>query len=191
MKINPLRYNFYVQTGAPRPRKAIHSGRSEIDDAVFESFDMHTEDACIVWNRVYIPLSYKYDISVILRDILNIIVTLTASTSGAFVNRFPSDTFQCMWSFKWTADDLRIEAVWNGLNGSLENFEALSTEISVSRSCFIGEWLELLRVVRDGVRYCGFDASVTEPLDSLLSECNGKYPRGLLYQDSPEDLQPS
>ncbi len=191
MNNDHLRSNFYIQTGKPRPNKHAVAHVRSIGSAIFDTFEMHTEDACLVWDRIFVPLSYRYDLSVIINDILCIIKNLRKADSGAFHTYFPSDTFHCGWRFTWSGDDLRIEAIWDSLSGNLHDHDVLSAEIQVSRSCFIGEWVELLRVVRDGVRYCGFDASVTEPLDSLLSECEGKYPRGLLYQDSPEDLNPS
>ena len=191
MQIDRLKYNFYIQTGKPSRNKNAAFTIHGLGDAIFDAFRLDTEQACIVWDRIYVPISYRNDLSVIIDEILFIIENLHKTESGDFQNYFSSNTFHCNWHFRWTEDDLRIEASWDSLSGQLHKHNVLSTEINCSRSCFIGEWLELLRVVRDGVRHSGFDSTVTEPLDSLLSECEGKYPRGLLYQDSPEDLNPS
>jgi len=43
---------------------------------------MLTEDAILIWNAIYIPLNYKYDISYMIDDILNLLKKIRENLYG-------------------------------------------------------------------------------------------------------------
>src|SRR5258705_95085 len=99
---------FWIQAGNPRHFPILGKDVSDLSEAIEEIFPMETEDAIIVWNQSLIPISYKYDLSVMIDDVLPMLARLLDRTSGSDQVNFGSDTFQTDWSLNWTEGDLSI-----------------------------------------------------------------------------------
>lgn len=110
-----------------RPTRRFRSPRTvQIHDAADDSlcaaletvFPLYTEDAIINWNHVYVPVSYKYDLSVMVDDVLQIIEALQSSPQGRLVNHWPSNTFAASWEIDWKDGMLKIHSEWTSVVGS-------------------------------------------------------------------------
>ncbi|HHR2550667.1 TPA: hypothetical protein ACSY39_10840 [Listeria monocytogenes] len=55
--------NFFIQANTPQKTGVFESDDYDLSTAIETIFPMLTEDAILVWNHIYVPLSYKYDIS--------------------------------------------------------------------------------------------------------------------------------
>lgn len=62
---------------------------------------LDAEDAVMIWKGEEISLGYKYDVSIILEDILHMLDTLTGAESGQQRIAWPSNSFRCDWTMKW------------------------------------------------------------------------------------------
>ena len=65
--------NFYIQASNPRFQDSINIYDESLSDAIESVFPLNTENAILVWNYISIPLSYKYDISYMIEDILQLL----------------------------------------------------------------------------------------------------------------------
>ena len=65
--------NFYIQTSNPYIINETNAYDNKLSEAIESVFPMNTEELILFWNHVGIPLSYKYDISYMIDDILMIL----------------------------------------------------------------------------------------------------------------------
>lgn len=73
---------FYIQACNPINNRTVDENDSKLMEAIETIFPMRTEAAIMVWNYVSIPLSYKYDISYMINDIIIVIQELVMKQEG-------------------------------------------------------------------------------------------------------------
>ncbi|MBE9117232.1 hypothetical protein IQ249_15130 [Lusitaniella coriacea LEGE 07157] len=138
--------NFCIQVSNPVFLYSPNEIASDLAEAIQVIFPMETEKVFIVWNCIYIPLSYKYDISVIIDDILPMLSDVTNKKKGSYRVFFGSDTFNAEWNLSWYDESIYISAKWNNLAGNLvdlalSNCSKLETKIEI----FLSEYKKLLQ----------------------------------------------
>ena len=74
--------SFYIQASNPRISYTVMPEDETLSDAVESAFLSDSENAILVWNYVNVPLSYKYDISYMIDDILNLLSSGQKMESG-------------------------------------------------------------------------------------------------------------
>lgn len=173
---------FWIQASCPRLRTAKDPCALSIDEAVESVFPRETENAVIVWRHVYIPLSYKYDVGTILRDVLQMIQELSAD-SGQWEVEWPSNTFGAHWHFKWEGDSLVVTASeWRSVVGDTEELLRSRSTIQIGKSEFVCEWKALLERVQTALLKGGYVPELVPELLQLAATI-GKIERyGVLYQ---------
>ena len=128
--------NFHIQVSNPLFLSSSSEIVSDLAEAIQVVFPIDTEDAFIVWNYTYIPLGYKYDLSVIIDDLLPMLSDLITQKEGSYRACFGSDTFNAEWNLEWYDEKLYIAAKWNNLAGNLVNMtssscSSLETKINI------------------------------------------------------------
>jgi hypothetical protein len=147
---------FIIQASNPRA-ELIHDIEDEsLSDAVQAVFPMETEDMLMVWNGIYVPLSYKYDVSLMVDDILDLCGNLLAATEGHRVIWWPSNTFAAVWDVKWCSNVVTIKAQWHRVVGGTEALLAAKPCISIPVDDFLAEWKRPLELVADALRGAGY-----------------------------------
>lgn len=76
---------FCIQASAPDYCKKINLNNKCLSEAIESVFLLQTENAIMRWNYICIPLSYKYDISYMIDDILKLIGRLQDDVSGRII----------------------------------------------------------------------------------------------------------
>ena len=112
---------FLIQVGNPKLTK-ISPDDSEFDDVgeiLEEIFPMQTECAHILWNGIYVPLSYKYDLSVLYYEIIELLEFLLDQSQSEKTIEFPSNTFNAIWKLAISGSDLSIESKWESVSGNM------------------------------------------------------------------------
>lgn len=74
--------NFYIQANNPKVLKEYNAEDESIADAMETIFPLYTESAILVWNHISIPLSYKYDISYMMDDVLDLLESFMQAKNG-------------------------------------------------------------------------------------------------------------
>lgn len=175
--------DFWIQASCPRwqtPRKV--EGLT-IDEAIEAVFPRDTEDALVVWRHVYIPLSYKYDVGTILRDVLQMVRELLASDSGEWQVDWPSNTFGARWHFRWTGERLVVTSLeWRSVVGDTEELLRERSTLEIGRSEFVFEWKALLERARDALIGAGYTFETLPELERLVETVRNIAGYGVLYR---------
>ena len=149
-------------------------------------FPLLTEKAIIMWNHIPILLSYKYDISYMLDDILNMLFMVRTNEKGKMVISWLPDTFRCDWKIQWNEKNIKIKAEWGGIIGDWENILSKNSEVCLEVKEFRREWKKLLGLVIKSLRKCDYQESQIKNMDKLLVEYNKISEEGILYQKNPK-----
>lgn len=174
---------FYIQVSNPRVINCEKQVCNDLFDAAELLFPLFTEKAFMVWNGIWLPIDYKYDLCVILEDILYFLNLIMNDEAGFVKVCFGSDTFQADWNIRWKEDLLEIQSVWNSIHGGKEILVALnnSPNITMSKNQFISEWKGLLSKIVHAIRESGLKF-IDQQSYMLLQDLEKKIPQeGCLY----------
>ena len=118
----------------------------DLRDAIEEIFPMETEDAVIFWNGIPVLLSYKYDICILIDDILPMLESLQSNMSGQYSICFPSNSFRVDWEFEWQNGFLKIDSFWHEIKGDKAQLNK-HAGLKIELSSFLTEWEPLLQKI--------------------------------------------
>jgi hypothetical protein len=138
-----------------------------LGDAIEDGFSADTEDALIVWNNVRIPIDYKYDMSVIIDDVLDMLEQVMSARSGSHRVTFASDTFNSVWELEWEDDRLSISPIWLSVRGPTDVLTSACGRIESEKEHFLAEWKVPFKRIVTGLQTSGIsllDASEYERL---------------------------
>lgn len=174
---------FYIQANNPRTSNNINDNDESLSEAIESAFILNTESAILVWNYICIPLSYKYDISYMIEDLLELLYCIQNIEKGEKKIHWLPDTFRCDWSIAWNHGQMEIISYWECTEGHLEGLLNEYPKISVSVKYFMSEWKEVLHIVLRGLNRCGYSESRIKGMKQLLEQFNRIEGRGILYQE--------
>ena len=113
---------------------------------------METEDAIIVWNHIYIPLSYKYDLSIMIDDILPMCLSLLERDEGNQEICWASNSFNAVWKLSWFSGKLNVSAEWNSIVGDIDSVATNCNVLNITVDQFLGEWKGLLVKLLEAIK---------------------------------------
>ncbi|MCU0435831.1 MAG: hypothetical protein MUC87_20395, partial [Bacteroidia bacterium] len=114
--------------------------------AIHHIFPMTTEMAFIFWNGYFIPINYKYDISVCIDDIISCLEKILNPQSQKLTLTFGSDTFNGYWDIEIIGQQLQISAHWDSIRG-LEKYVNNQIPVKLNTNDFVAEWCGILTVI--------------------------------------------
>ena len=161
--------NFCIQVSNPKFQNNIEIADKSLSDAIESSFPLNTENAILTWNCISIPLSYKYDISYMMDDILNMLYSLCNKESGEMEIHWLPDTFRCDWKIQWKENEVKIYSHWECTVGYLENLLNKFSYLILSKNEFVSEWKELLHMVIKALKNCGYNEKKIKDMSRLLN----------------------
>lgn len=147
---------FVIQASCPRALRVHEPDDESLSDAIQTVFPLATERAILAWNRICVPLSYKYDVSVLADDILRLLESMLAEAQGALVVEWPSSTFAARWTITWGDALTTVRAEWRDVSGGIVSLLATHDSISVPTREFLAEWKSLLVVVERALKDAGY-----------------------------------
>ena len=138
---------FVIQVSNPRVyiKKQCLKDIESISDLIEEIFPMYNEEMILIWNNIRIPLEYKYDVSVIMDDLLDLLQTILNENEGEVSISWPSNTFRSEWNLKWKGQSLSIDSKWFSVAGLTEDILNKHNKIEIYTNEFLAEWKMLLR----------------------------------------------
>jgi hypothetical protein len=163
---------FYINPGRPTVEKPATAAAADFAEAIEVAFPMQTEDAVLHWYNAKISVGYKYDLSVIVEDIVDMLEFVTSAVQGTIDVAFPSDTFSSTWKLECSAPGMVAHVAWESLSRN-ERAAAVAQprSVSLSRQDFSAQWLKLLEVAVRAVRESGVeiaDRSLLRRASALL-----------------------
>ena len=159
--------DFKIEAGNPKNNSDFDKGDTKLSEAVYTIFPMETEDAVLSWGEANIPLSYRYDISTIIDDIIQMVFILRNNESGKWSVDWSSDTFAANWEFEWSEESLEIVAQWREeFNASdyLKEHNALRTE----KERFLYEWGKITDMLLRNLTECGYNSDNLVDMGMLI-----------------------
>lgn len=148
---------FCIQASNPRMIKSEVLESEDLSEILQSIFPMQTEDALLNWHRIWIPVEYKYDISVMFDDILYMLSELIEKDSGECSILFGSDTFHVAWYLDWLKSDLNIRAKWVNVRGRPAVLDCLNSfpQLRIEKDKFLFEWKMLLVKLIEAIEQSG------------------------------------
>lgn len=177
---------FAIQTSNPRVVSDICPNDATIGEAIESIFPLLTEFAILIWNGVYIPLNYKYDVSEIFDDIVELVTCVALAPEGKLLVSWPSSTFRARWALSWSSREITIHASWDSVIGGTEQLLNTFPALIIDKALFLREWVTLLRKIHTLLLEClgtnspPFDI---EPLNDAIALVDGL---GQLYNECEE-----
>jgi hypothetical protein len=112
-----MRSRFTIQASNPRTSGEYLAEDEDLNEAMQTVFPMLTEYIVIRWHYRPILISYKYDLSVCMLDVLALLEVLVAREEGVLDLSFPSDTFRSRWHVEWSHGQVSIQVDWDSVLG--------------------------------------------------------------------------
>lgn len=159
-------------------------GASEDDlrEAIEDVFESETEDAILNWNGVSVAISYKYDLSVMIDDLMNALITMRSASVGELVVEWSSNTFQATWQIAWNEQECVCAATWNSVSGGVERLLSETGAVHISRDDFLAEWKAPLERVVSVLRRAGYSPRGLPRLGALEQLLTQLAKPGRLYR---------
>lgn len=174
---------FYIQTGNPYIANGTNADDNKLSEAIESIFPMNTEELILFWNHVGIPLSYKYDISYMIDDILIILQRMQSEQKGELLIHWLPDTFRADWKLEWSREMISINANWENLKGDLQSVLVNSKKVEVLKKEFMSEWKMLLKILINALEKNGYNQRIRHQYDNLVEVFNNIEKYGVLYQN--------
>lgn len=178
-----LNLNFCLQASNPRLESVENINEVCLSEAIESIFPLYTENVIMTWNYINISLSYKYDISYMIDDILKLICTLQKESDGKMIIHWLPDTFRCDWIIEWSNQKIKIYSQWECTIGHLENILNEKNSICLSIRDFVCEWKAVLGVIIRGLSKCGCTESKINDMRKLIEQYENIKEFGLLYRE--------
>lgn len=173
---------FVIQSSNPRIELTWEAEDNSLSDAIQSVFPLRTERMVLTWNGIYIPLSYKYDVSFMVDDVVDLAMAMLTHSTGSKEIHWPSNTFAAVWDVRWEAGYVSVIGEWTRVVGGTEALLAASGAIRVPVAEFLGEWKRPLELVADALHRAGY-GEVQVPKLALLDDVVKRLPQpGQLYE---------
>lgn len=176
--------NFYIQTSNPHILKEFNTNDDSLSEAIETVFPMNTEELIIYWNHIGIPLSYKYDISYMIEDILKMLEYINSEAKGELVIHWLPDTFRSDWKLKWNEESIIINANWENLKGDLQKILVQPAKVELLKEDFISEWKMLLGILVNALKQNGYNHSISNQYRRLVDSFENIKDYGVLYKNN-------
>lgn len=174
--------DFFIQTGNPYSSNIMEVNDKKLSEAIESVFPMNTENLILFWKHIGIPLSYKYDISYMIDDILMLLQRIQSESKGEVSIHWLPDTFRADWKVSWKEEVILIEATWENLVGDLQKLLTDAKTVEITKEEFLSEWKMLLEVVMKALKNAGYHQQMEEEYEKLAKIFCGIGRYGVLYQ---------
>jgi len=159
--------DFKINTDTPKNNAVFDKTDSKLSEAIYTIFPMETEDAKLYWGTEEISLSYRYDISTMIDDIIHMIIALQSENNGEFSVDWPSNTFAVNWNMVWVGDSLKITSHWREEFNATEYLKK-NNIIKINRYIFLKEWKNILEILIQNLEYSGYNKQNLIDMEDLL-----------------------
>jgi len=173
--------NFKIQAGIPRFEEYYDDDIDNIGDAIEASYSLNTEYMVMVFNYIPVLLSYKYDISIIIDDILKILSSIRTKEIGYLRVNWPSNTFCAIWDLEWNDSTISINTEWTTVIGETEKLLNDHCKLTVDKLEFAYEWKKVLHNIINALEGCGYNDDI-KGVTVLKKEFNMIEKFGVLYE---------
>ncbi|PSJ96871.1 hypothetical protein, partial [Brevibacillus fortis] len=162
--------SFIIQASCPRFTGILDSEAETLSDAIESAFPLVNEVTIISWNYDPIMLSYKYDISIMIDDILDILEATRIEVSGTKTVHWASNSFSNVWHLSWDNTQLSIKAEWGRVIGGTEQLLQTSGSVTLTKQSFSSEWKRVLQNIIAALGKSGYSEDRLPSMKRLIFE---------------------
>ena len=148
--------DFKINTNNPRTNSVYDSNDSKLSEAIYTTYPMDTEDATLYWENEEISLSYRYDISIIIDELVNMMLVLCLNDSGQLCVVWSSDTFFGEWELTWSGQSLEICANWFEWFHASE-YLTKHNRLEIDKIEYLIEWQHITDKLLQELAACGYN----------------------------------
>lgn len=174
---------FCIQAGFPDNSRSCDINDSKLSEAIESAFPMNTESLIMFWDHIAIPLSYKYDISYMIDDIIMLLQHIQMEETGEIIIPWLPDTFRVDWKVRWNIDTISIRSNWVNTVGDLQEILIDHEKIKLIKKDFINEWKKPLEIIIRALDDCGYSKIIKNQYNILLDTFISIQDYGMLYQN--------
>ncbi len=150
---------FEIQISNPVILKTKNKSSSTIEEAIETIFPLDTEYAFIKWGYIFIPLSYKYDISLMVNDLIKVYTFIKDENVHSYEMHWASNTFASLWHLTKEFGKVKIIAKWTTVLGELEDLLNANNEIIVEPIELTSSVEKMIRFLKKSLFFAGYSAS--------------------------------
>jgi hypothetical protein len=159
---------FKIQISNPTIINKKNSDKSDIVSAIQSIFPLDNEYCFINWDHIFIPLNYKYDISIMIKDIIRII-NFIKKDEKYLEFHWASNTFFALWKMESTFNSVIIESTWKCVLGEVTDLLKKKPILEVDKQEFLNEWTALALFVKNKLENAGYNSTNLEDLEVFES----------------------
>jgi hypothetical protein len=172
---------FTIQICSPRTAHQ-YSVEESVGAAIESVFPLMTEDAIMNWNHVRVPINYKYDLSVVWEDVINMLRRLASQPAGNTECKLASSTLRATWHLSWRANRLEVSSEWHEVVGDVQSILNQRNRIDLPLDEFLAEWKLLLIKVVEALQIAGYTQNTLPGLADVITVQDQISKVGKLYQ---------
>jgi hypothetical protein len=146
---------------------------TSLGEALESCFPCMMDGARLGWNGVSVPLSYKYDLSIIVHDVVALVQQLRTCPTGSFFINWPSNTFQGSWRVTTAGGRVQVTASWDSVSaqdGPLEDALNAAPVVETVQVDLMDQWVGLLRLANQTLLDTGYRPDELEDYNPLVAE---------------------
>ena len=140
---------FKIQISNPKVEDIKSEIYFEFSDFIQDIFSDDNEELIMNWNRIRIPISYKYDISIILLDFLHLINSINSADKSNVKICFGSNSFFAVWICEWDDNNIKTISNWNQVSGFVTNLLNDKNELIINKLEFLNEIYKIIFFISD------------------------------------------
>lgn len=152
--------SFAIQLGCPKFEifdNDIVDETINVEEAIELIFPLETEFLIMIWNKVCIPLTYKYDVSIMINDFISILNFMNSDQGKELVIEWPSNTFSGNWILSKSKNKINISSKWTAVIGDIETQLNERNSILMDQKLFEIEIRKILCFLNSALKKSGLD----------------------------------
>lgn len=161
---------FKVQLCNPEILTIIDENDTGIEEAIETIFPLETEYGFIMWNNIFIPVSYKYDISFMIKDFVRLYQFVKSENEKTLLLHWASNTFASQWELVKKGDSTQIKTFWTTVIGGIEDLLNSKSEITIDSALFAQEIQSMIIFIKKSLESVGYNSHNLEDF-YLLEVC--------------------
>lgn len=167
-EMTKVKVMFRIQISNPITINKRNRDNSDIVSAIQSIFPLDNEYCFINWDHIFIPLNYKYDISIMIKDIIRII-TFIKKEEKYLEFHWASNTFFALWKMECTSNSVIIESTWKCVLGEVTDLLKKKPILVVDKQEFLNEWTTLALFVKNKLAEAGYNSTNLEDFNEFAS----------------------
>ncbi len=173
---------FMIQAGHPQTTGIRSEEDDRLEKAMKTIFPTYAEYAIMIWRDVAIPISYRYDIPLMIGDILDMINDMSKNETGSRHISWVPVFFKCSWNLVWNREMVDIMSVWENVALTPSGILNERSRMITNKEEFVAEWKMVLHNIQRGLLECGYELEDLKDYSDFVRVYKGMGRFGRLYR---------